>query len=120
MQVKRTPADIVQAQVDAYNARDFDAFASTYGDHAEIFRMPSGKSLVRDKAELISFYTDAFNAEGLVEIVDRIVIGDNVVDHERLLVGNESHEALALYEIREDCIQRVWLFEVLQEKIRPR
>ena len=35
------PVDIVQEQLEAYNARDLDRFAATYSETIRIFRMPA-------------------------------------------------------------------------------
>jgi len=34
-------ADVVQRQVDAYNARDLERFAAAYSESIAIFRMPA-------------------------------------------------------------------------------
>ena len=46
-------AEIVQRQVDAYNAHDLDRFVATYADSIRIFRMPSTEPAISGKAQLI-------------------------------------------------------------------
>ena len=41
------PALIVQAQLDAYNARDLERFAATYSDDIRIWRMPASEPATR-------------------------------------------------------------------------
>ena len=108
------PADIVQRQVDAYNAHDLAAFVATYSDSIRIFRMPSPEPLVAGKEKLEALYaTRVFNNATLrAEILTRIVMGNKVVDHERVWRSEESHvEAVAVYEVSDGLIQCVWLFD---------
>ena len=48
-----TPAEVVQAQVDAYNQRDLERFLACYSDAIAVYRMPAieptmlGKTLLR-------------------------------------------------------------------------
>ena len=51
-----TPAEIVNAQLDAYNARDIEAFAATYAVDACIYRMPHSKLVFRGKPQIIEHY----------------------------------------------------------------
>jgi hypothetical protein len=78
--------EVIQRQVDAYNNRDLDAFLAEYSDTVKTFRMPSTKPTTVGKTQLAEFYsTQRFNLPGLrAEIFDRIVLGNKVVDHERL------------------------------------
>ncbi|HEV2041238.1 MAG TPA: nuclear transport factor 2 family protein, partial [Casimicrobiaceae bacterium] len=79
--------DVVQRQVEAYNDRDLDRFVATYSETIAIFRMPSAEPIISGKVELAKFYsTQRFNLPGLrAEIVNRIVLGNKVIDHERIL-----------------------------------
>ena len=75
--------DVVQRQVEAYNARDLDRFVSAYSETIAIFRMPSTEPIISGKVELAKFYsTQRFNLPGLhAEIVNRIALGNKVIDH---------------------------------------
>jgi hypothetical protein len=104
--------EVVQRQLEAYNARDLDAFAATYADTIRIFRMPSTEPAIVGMAKLREVYRARFSSAGLhAEIVNRIVIGNKVIDHERV-VGIEQNpvEAVAVYEVADDLIQVVWFF----------
>ena len=104
--------DVVQHQVDAYNARDLERFAATYADAIRIFRMPSAEPSISGKVQLAEVYRDRFSAPGLhAEILGRIVLGNKVIDHERVLgIRPEPIEAVAIYEVCSDLIQNVWFF----------
>jgi hypothetical protein len=105
--------DVVQRQVEAYNARDLDRFVSTYSETIAIFRMPSTEPVISGKIELAKFYsTQRFNLPGLrAEIVNRIVLGNKVIDHERVWgVRDGPMEIAAVYEVAGELIERVWFF----------
>lgn len=106
-----TAVDIVQRQLDAYNARDLERFVATYSETIRICRLPSCEPLVSSKRELAELYaTRVFNAPSLhAEILDRMVLGNKVIDHERVSGLREAPvEAIAVYEVADGLIQRVW------------
>jgi hypothetical protein len=113
--VKKTMSavDAVQRQVDAYNDRDLDRFVSSYAETIAIFRMPSLEPRISGKAQLAEFYaTQRFNLPGLrAQIVNRIVLGDKVIDHERVWgIQDTPIEVAAIYQVAGGLIQRVWFF----------
>jgi hypothetical protein len=108
-----TPAEIVQGQVDAYNDRDLDRFLAYYSDAITVFRLPSTEPTMVGKARFAEFYAEQrFNRPGLrAEVLARIVLGDKVIDHERIFgVQDSPMEIAAVYEVIEDRIARVWFF----------
>ena len=105
--------DVVQRQVEAYNARDLDRFVASYSDTIAIFRMPSTEPVISGKIGLAKFYAEQrFNLPGLrAEIVNRIVLGNKVIDHERVWgVRDAPVEIAAIYEVAGELIERVWFF----------
>ncbi len=107
-----TPEAVVQAQLEAYNARDIDAFVATYADDVQLFELPD-KLLLRGADQLRERYTKRFADERLhATIVNRIVLGNTVVDHERVRLtlpqGPGTVEAIAIYEVRDGKISTVW------------
>ena len=106
------PEAIVQKQLEAYNARDIDAFVATYADDVQLFEFPD-KLLMRGHDELREQYRKTFADPRLhAEIVRRIVLGNTVIDHERVRVtfpdGPGTVEAVAIYEVRDGKIAAVW------------
>jgi len=107
------PVAIVQRQVDAYNRRDLPAFLATYSDGIRLYRMPSSEPALAGKAAFGEFYrTQRFNLPALrAEILQRIVIGNKVIDHERISgLAEQPIEAVAVYEVADGLIDRVWFF----------
>lgn len=105
--------EVVQRQVEAYNHRDLNRFVSAYSDTIRIFRMPSFEPTISGKVQLAEFYaTQRFNLPGLrAEIVNRMVLGDRVIDHERISgVRDTPFEIAAVYQVLGESIERVWFF----------
>jgi hypothetical protein len=103
--------EIVQKQFDAYNARDIDAFLATYADDAELFSFPNTRT-AKGKDEMRQRYTVRFSDTILHGIVvKRIVMGNTVIDHERVRVtlpeGPGVMQAIAIYEVQDKKIAKV-------------
>lgn len=106
--------DVVQRQLEAYNARDLQRFIATFSDAVKVYRPPAPDPAITGKAALADFYAkQRFNLPGLrAEIVNRIVMGNKVIDHERIFgVRDQPFEASAVYEVSEGLIQSVWFFQ---------
>src|SRR5512143_2600547 len=101
-------AKVVQRQLDAYNAHDLQAFIATYSDDVRIYRVPAAEPTLSGKPKLAAFYRDSrFNLPALhAELLHRSVVGDKVIDHERISgLRAEPVEAVAAYVVRDDLIQ---------------
>ena len=99
--------DIVEEQLKAYNARDLERFAATYGEDIRIYRLPATEAALVGKAKLREVYRARFSSPNLhATIVNRIVLGNKVIDHERVVGIKETPvEALAVYEVAGGLIQ---------------
>jgi hypothetical protein len=104
--------EVVQRQVEAYNARDLDRFVATYSETIRVFRMPSAEPAITGKAQLAEVYRKRFSSPLLhAEILARIVMDNKVIDHERVRgIREVPVEAVAIYEVAADLIQTVWFF----------
>jgi len=106
------PEWVIQTQVEAYNARDIDAFAALYADDIEIFRHPSDKPYMQGKEQLRKRYSKLFSSSPKLNcrVISRMVQNNIVVDHE-LVTGIAKRPYLhgvATYEVEHGLIQRVW------------
>jgi hypothetical protein len=110
-----TPEALVQAQLDAYNARDLARFLGFYADDIRIYRpATSPEPTMSGIAALSEFYANnRFNLPGLhAELVNRIAIGNTVIDHERVSgVKPEPFQVAAVYNVVDDKIRAVWFFD---------
>lgn len=107
--IDSSPAALVQRQLNAYNHRNVEAFLEPYSDDVEIYDFPNeprlaGKAAMRERYEsLFKKYPELH-----CELVNRIVLGDTVIDHERLHgVRDAPVEAVAIYTIKDRRISRV-------------
>ncbi|GGG10908.1 hypothetical protein GCM10011344_09490 [Dokdonia pacifica] len=103
-----SPEVIVQKQLDAYNARDIDAFLATYTNNIQLFDFPDKKTN-EGKEELRKIF-DAFfkrTPDLHAEIKNRIVIGNKVIDQEYITANGNNFSAVAIYEIQNGKISKV-------------
>jgi putative hydrolase of HD superfamily len=110
---KSSPTQVVQAQVDAYNAHDIDALVACYADDARLTELDGKRPPIRGRAAIrkafgfLASQPMAFH----VEIVRRTATGPVVVDQERLHglpPGRHPPDAFAVYEVRAGLIAAVW------------
>jgi hypothetical protein len=104
------PAEIVQAQVDAYNRRDLEAFLSFYSDDAQILDYPAqplmaGKEAMRERYRKLFEPAPQLHAD----IMHRIAFDRFVIDREHVTgrPDGQAIDAVAIYEIRDGRIVRV-------------
>jgi hypothetical protein len=108
-----TPEQAVQHQLDAYNARDLKRFVQVYSDDVQVFRPPAVEPSMSGKAQFSDFYEqNRFNLPNLrADLVNRIVAGNKVVDHERVFgVREGSFEVAVVYEVVDGLIRTVWFY----------
>jgi len=102
-----SPVDLVQRQVNAYNAGHLEAFLETYSDEIEI----SGALELRGKAAMRERYGRLFaeNPKNHCEITRRVVEGRVVTDDEHITGRADGVErrARARYEVDGGLIRRV-------------
>ncbi len=110
--VPPNPADVVQRQLDAYNARDLEAFLSFYAEDAVLAGHPGGDVLADGVEEMRPIYAGLFeqSPELHCHLLGRTVSGSMVIDHEFVtgIRGGEPVRAVATYEVADGLIQRVW------------
>ncbi len=97
---EESPEVIVQKQLDAYNARDIEAFLATYSDNVKVYNYPHTLSY-EGKANMKTGYSSLFtNVTDLNCVIkNRIVIGNKVIDEEYLTMNGNNFSATAIYEV---------------------
>ena len=115
-----SPEEVVQTQLEAYNARNLEAFLATYAEDAELTDLPD-RVFARGHVEMRERYAKTFSDPTLhAEILKRIVVGNTVVDHERVhrrfSEGPGTLDAIAIYAVENGKITRVW-FRVGERKL---
>ncbi len=107
--ISRSPEALAQRQLNAYNARNLEAFLDCYHEEVQIYRFPE-VLLSEGKQAMAESYGPMFeNTPSLhCELVSRTVIGDKVIDEESVDFGGaEKLHAIAIYEFQDGLIKRV-------------
>ena len=110
--VKETPLALVQRELNAYNARDLEAFLEPYAEDVEIYTFPA-KLETKGKEAMRKTYAFLKQVPALhCEITERIIQGNTIIDKERVTgFGNKAVEAVAIYQIEGNKIKRVYFIE---------
>ena len=107
------PAEPVQRQLEAYNAKDLERFVAEYTEDVQVFRPPQTEPVLSGKKTFAEHYgKNRFTLPSLhAEVVNRIVAGNKVVDHERISGLQEGIvEAIVVYEVVDERIRTVWFY----------
>lgn len=104
---------VVQEQLDAYNVRDLERYLAVFSDDIKIYKPPATEPSMVGKKALAAFYaTERFNRVNLhAELINRMVLGDKVVDHEKVLgVTDHPLEMVAVYSVHNGLINCIWFY----------
>lgn len=102
----------VQRQLEAYNARDIDAFMRWWADDCLYHAFPA-TLLAVGAEEVRRRHVERFREPDLHgTLLSRIVVGDMVVDHETVTRtfpnGPGEVDVICLYEVRDGKIAKAW------------
>lgn len=107
-----TAEAVVQRQLDAYNARDIDAFMQCWAEGAQYFQHPStvlasGAAAIR--ARHVVRFTEP-NLHGA--LLYRTSVGNTVIDRERVTRtfpdGPGQVDVIAIYQVEDGLIAQAW------------
>lgn len=105
------PENLVQRQLNAYNARDIAAFIETYAPDIEIYNFPD-ELLYQGIQNVQERYARLFrnNPELHAKILKRIALGNSIIDREHVtgLKSGRVIDAVAIYRVENGKIRRVW------------
>ena len=106
-----TPLQCVELQFDAYNQRDLPRFLTAFADGVRSYRLPDLTLLLDGKAAYGDFYaSQRFVHAGLrAELLNRIVAGNKVIDHELIHgLGPEPFETAVMFVVEQGLISTVF------------
>lgn len=117
-----SPFAVVQAQLDAFNAKDLDALLAAYAPDAEQFAL-HGACMARGHDEMRARYTIRFSEPDLhARLLSRTVVGNIVTDTEIITrnfpEGLGTLEMLCIYEVVQGRIQRA-SFATGEQRLAP-
>ena len=112
MSGSKTPEQLAQGQLEAYNDRDLDRFCTFFSKDIKVFDAYTQELLFEGMDAFRERYAETFaNPELHCRLVQRMVHGDIVIDQEDVSGFGESHkEAVAIYHTTKDCIVQVHFY----------
>lgn len=115
-----TPQEVVQRQLDAFNDHDLDTFLPLFDDDVVILDLVDGTEVLRGIDAFRDRYAALFRDRPQVraELAGRLTLGAFVVDRERLTDGDDHppEDALAIYEVADDVVTRMWFIESVHRR----
>ncbi len=106
-----TPLELVQEQLAAYNERNLERFSACFFEDVRCYRLPEMTLILDGKPAFAAFYArERFSRSGLrAEIVDRIVMGNTIIDHELIHgLADEAVEMAVMFVIEHGLIATVF------------
>src|SRR5688500_18750465 len=111
---QKTPEQVAQSLVDAYNARNMEGILNAYSPDSVAYALPSGEVILKGHDAIRKKFARVLepNVKLKVEIVSRIVDGKYVIDKEKIIgtIDGKGQEyyGTVIYEITEGLIRREW------------
>ncbi len=105
-----SPLVLTLHQVNAYNAKNLEAFLETYANDIEIYDFPD-KLLVKGKEEMKKVYGQLFRNYPKLhcEVKDRMIQGSTVILKEHISgIELGTLQSIVIYEITENKISKVY------------
>lgn len=94
---EQSPEQVVARQLEAYNAHDIESFMAHWATHSRYYEYPEGL-LANGHDQIRARHTTRFNESPLHgELVNRIVLGNRVIDHE--MVTRRFPEGVGVVEV---------------------
>ena len=110
MSGKLSNVDVVQAQLEAYNAQDLDAYCGFFAKDVVVADL-NGAVTTQGLEAYRTRYEGVFKQfpQNKAELLNRIVVGSTVIDHEKVIrsPGGETFEVIAIYTLADGKIARV-------------
>jgi len=111
LSLAQSPRDVVQEQLDAYNDGDIDRFISVFSDDIELWTLGDSIPSVKGLFSVQKVYGDLFksNQDLLSEVLNRTVIGNKVIDYEKidgLKKDGGIYYLVMVYEVKDGKIFR--------------
>jgi hypothetical protein len=102
-----------QAQLEAYNRKDLEAFLAVFHEDAAIYNLGSCEPTAQGKEKLREVYGNLFKSSPNLHsnVINRSVVGNKVFDYE-LITGransDEMYYLMAIYEVVDGKIKNCY------------
>jgi hypothetical protein len=106
------PTEVVRKQLEAYNAKDIDAFMSFWAEDAQFFAFPS-ELLAQGAEQIRERHLVRFKEPNLFgQLISRMNVGNLVIDREVVTrtfpEGPGRVDVIAIYEVDGEKITKAW------------
>lgn len=107
-----TAEQVVQGNLNAYNARDIERFMAYFSPNIEMYNFADNKLTAKGLADVRKIYAELFDLSPKLhsQIVNRIVFDNKVIDHEYITGRRGSDtpvELVLIYEVKDGKIVRI-------------
>jgi hypothetical protein len=114
-----TVEQVVQQNLEAYNARDLDKFMSSFSEDIEMYNFTDGKMTAKGLLEVRKIYQELFDLSPQLHstIVKRIVFDNKIIDHEWIEGRKGSKipvEMVLIYEVKNEKIVKTTAIRKLE------
>ena len=112
MNISKSPVDLAQGQLEAYNDRDINRFCTFFSSEIKVYDAHTNTLLFAGMDAFRERYTETFENPDLhCTVTQRIVLGNIVIDKEEVQgFGASFKEAIAIYHTNENCITEVHFY----------
>ncbi len=115
--IQESPVDLVQRQLNAYNARNLEAFVATYTPDVVLYTFPdqvilTGRDALRERYGRLFAENPGLHAR----LLGRLTLGNYVIDREQVIGRADGRilHAIAIYHVQEGRIEKVWFIRNAQ------
>ncbi|MEO9872786.1 nuclear transport factor 2 family protein [Ekhidna sp.] len=109
----QTPEELANAQLEAYNNQDIEAFLAPYSDTVKVYNgtkelLYQGKETMRTQYGSMFERTPDLNCN----LLNRIAVNNTVIEHEEVTFGEgKKIYAMVMYKISANKIQEVYFLD---------
>ncbi len=102
-----TPEQVVQKQLDTYNARDLEGFMSVMSEDVSLVNFEDGSLIAEGFENVKTIYKGLFEASPELHstLTNRMVLGNQVIDHESItgrMGQKDIIELIVIYEVNDE------------------
>ena len=107
-----SPEQVVQENVDYYNARDIDGFMTAFSEDIALYNFSELLPSLVGREQVREFYAELFQLSPQLysTIIKRITFDNKVIDHESITGRKGSSDIIELvliYEVKKDKICKI-------------
>jgi hypothetical protein len=106
----KSPRDIANEQLVAYNNHDLDTFCALFHPNAELIDLPSNTIVATGIDAIRAMYSDRFaNPDLMCRVHTRTDLADFAIDHETLSgLKDGPVDIVAMYQVQDGMIVKVY------------